>query len=93
MSAFSRFRGYPDEPPSDLGHRSRWLPGPGVWGLLAVAAIIALVVVIGAGAWLFSIKGTDSGSVCVVREGGPFDGRDIKEVRQPGSGPKPMTPR
>jgi regulator of protease activity HflC (stomatin/prohibitin superfamily) len=46
--------------------------------------------VIGAVAWLMSFKGTDSGVVCVVREGGPFDGRGITDVRRPGSGPKPI---
>src|SRR3712207_1166872 len=64
--------------------------GPGTFVLLAGGAIVALVVVIAAGAWLVSIKGTDAGTVCVVREGGPFDGRDISEVRQPGEGPKPI---
>jgi regulator of protease activity HflC (stomatin/prohibitin superfamily) len=59
-------------------------------GLLAVLGLVGLFVVIGGAAWLFSIKGTDAGQICVVREGGPFDGRDIKEVRQPGEGPKPI---
>lgn len=64
-------------------------PGRGL--AIAVAAGLAgFVVLIAGGAWLFSIKGTDAGQVCVVREGGPFDGRDIKEVRQPGEGPKPI---
>lgn len=56
----------------------------------AAAAIVGLVVLIAGGAWVLSIKGTDAGTVCVVREGGPFDGRDVKEVRQPGEGPKPI---
>ena len=55
-----------------------------------LAAVVALVCVVAAGAHAISFKGTDSGTVCVVREGGPFDGRDIKEVRQPGEGPKPI---
>ena len=58
--------------------------------MLAGGAFVALIVVIAAGAWLFSIKGTDAGQVCVVREGGPFDGRDIQSVRQPGEGPRPI---
>lgn len=59
--------------------------------VLAVAGlIVGIFLVVGAGAWVFSFKGTDTGEVCVVREGGPFDGRDIKEVRQPGEGPKPI---
>jgi hypothetical protein len=60
---------------------------------LAIAAgvlVVGLFAVIAAGAWLFSFKGVDTGVVCVIREGGPFDGRDITEVRQPGSGPKPI---
>jgi hypothetical protein len=58
--------------------------------LAVVGGLVALFAIIGAGAWVFSFKGTDTGEVCVVREGGPFDGRDIKEVRQPGEGPKPI---
>ena len=52
---------------------------------LLVAAVILVICGLG---WMASWKGTDSGEVCVVREGGPFDGRGIKEVRQPGQGPK-----
>src|SRR4051794_12969707 len=55
-----------------------------------IAVIILLFVGIGFAAWLFSFRGVDSGEVAIVREGGPFDGRAIKEVRQPGSGPKPI---
>lgn len=52
---------------------------------------IALIVC----AWMLlnfvtSIKGTDAGEVCIVKEGGLFDGRDVKEVRKPGEGPKPI---
>ena len=63
---------------------------PGLLALLLAAgtAVVALVVVVSAGAYAISFKGTDSGTVCVVREGGPFDGRAVKEVRQPGEGPK-----
>ncbi len=59
---------------------------------LVAAGIGALALVIGLGATVLSIKGVDSGYVCVVREGGPFDGRAIKEVRQPGEGPKIIGP-
>lgn len=55
-----------------------------------VIVVLGIFVLIGMGALLFSFKGTDSGQICVVREGGPFDGRAIKEVRQPGEGPKPI---
>ncbi|HWT95669.1 MAG TPA: SPFH domain-containing protein [Solirubrobacteraceae bacterium] len=64
--------------------------GPRAVAVGVVVAAVALVVVVSAGAWLVSIKGTDVGTVCLVREGGPFDGRDIKEIRQPGEGPKPI---
>jgi hypothetical protein len=64
--------------------------GGGAVFLAVIFGVVALVAAIAGGAWLFSIKGTDSGEICVVREGGPFDGRDIKEVRQPGEGPKPI---
>lgn len=60
-------------------------------GVLAlVLLIVGVVALIAAGAWLFSIKGVDSGEIAFVREGGPFDGRNVTEVRQPGSGPKPI---
>jgi len=58
--------------------------------LLVVGGIVAVVLFIAAAAWLFSIKGVDSGNIAFVREGGPFDGRNVTEVRQPGSGPKPI---
>ncbi len=62
-------------------------------GGVALGALAAICVLIGA--WLLlnfatSFKGTDSGEVCIVKEGGPFDGRDVKEVRKPGEGPKPI---
>ena len=56
--------------------------------LALLGGVVALALVISAGAYAISFKGTDSGTVCVVREGGPFDGRAIKEVRQPGEGPR-----
>jgi regulator of protease activity HflC (stomatin/prohibitin superfamily) len=65
-------------------------PGPLAYLVGGVLFIAIIFGVIAGGAWLFSFKGTDSGQVCVVREGGPFDGRAIKEVRQPGSGAKPI---
>jgi hypothetical protein len=55
-----------------------------------VGIIVVLFLIVGGAAWLFSFKGTDSGEACVIRQGGPFDGRDITEVRQPGSGAKPI---
>lgn len=61
------------------------------WGPLAVVgAIVAVVIGISFIGWLGSWHGTDSGEVCVIREGGPFDGRALKDVRQPAEGPKPI---
>ncbi|WP_205697675.1 SPFH domain-containing protein [Conexibacter sp. SYSU D00693] len=71
---------------------SRPSAGPGGFIALGAVLLLGLVVVISVGAFVFSIKGTDAGTVCVVREGGPFDGRDVKEIRQPGEGPKPIGP-
>ena len=56
-------------------------------GLLILAGLFAFIA---GGAWLLSFKGVDSGEIAFVREGGPFDGRNVTEVRQPGSGPKPI---
>jgi regulator of protease activity HflC (stomatin/prohibitin superfamily) len=55
-------------------------------GLFAGAAVLAVVALIVLGGWLFAFKGVPPGQVCVVQEGGPFDGRKVKEIRQPGSG-------
>lgn len=61
------------------------------WGPVSIlAALVTVFVGIAAFAWVFSFHGTDSGEVCVIREGGPFDGRAIKSVRQPGEGPRPI---
>jgi len=64
--------------------------GPGFFGgLIAIVLVIAaLFGLIAFGAWALSFKGVDSGEIAFVREGGPFDGRNVTEVRQPGSGPK-----
>ena len=51
-------------------------------GVLAVTALIVLSVGIG------SMKSVPPSQICVVQEGGPFDGRGVKEVRQPSSGVK-----
>jgi len=59
--------------------------------LIGIVLIIALVFVVIAGAaWLFSFHGVGPGEVAIVKEGGPFDGRDVKEIRQPGAGAKPI---
>lgn len=44
------------------------------------AALIVLIVSAG------SFKSVPPGEICVVQEGGPLDGRGVKEVRQPSSG-------
>lgn len=56
------------------------------------AGLVALFLVVGGFNVLTSYKGTDPGDICVVKEGGPFDGRSIKEVRQGGEGPKFIGP-
>lgn len=57
--------------------------------LAAIVGIISIIVLfvmfIG---FVTSFKGTDSGQVCVIRQGGLFDGSAITGVRQPGEGPK-----
>jgi regulator of protease activity HflC (stomatin/prohibitin superfamily) len=65
-------------------------PGPVSYIVGFILLIALLFAFVGGCAWLFSFKGVDSGEVAIVREGGPFDGRAIKEVRQPGSGAKPI---
>lgn len=65
---------------------------PGVnGGPVSVIVVVVLVVAAFIVAWLglnfmTSFKAVDSGEVCVVKEGGPFDGRNLTDVRQPGSG-------
>lgn len=56
--------------------------------LIALVCILGLVVLIGGCAAATSFKGTESSEVCVVKRGGPLDGRDVKEVRQPAESPK-----
>ena len=60
----------------------------GLFGIVGI--IIVVFLFIGAAAWLFSFHGVGPGEVAIVKEGGPFDGRDVKEIRQPGSGAKPI---
>ena len=55
-------------------------------GGLALVALFILVVGLG------SMKSVPPSSICVVQEGGPFDGRGVKEVRQPSSGVKFIGP-
>lgn len=50
-----------------------------------VVGIIAVICLIG---FLGAFKSTDSGEICVVREGGMFDGKAVTDVRQPGEGLK-----
>lgn len=53
-----------------------------------IACIVGFIFAVWLFAGAFSYKGVDTGEICVVKEGGPFDGRDIVEIRQPASGPK-----
>src|SRR3954452_24336513 len=55
-------------------------------GGLALLALVILIVGVG------SLKSVPPSSICVVQEGGPFDGRGVKEVRQPSSGVKFIGP-
>jgi regulator of protease activity HflC (stomatin/prohibitin superfamily) len=50
---------------------------------LGCAGLVILVVGFG---WLTAFKSVPPSDICVVQEGGPFDGRDVKEIRQPSSG-------
>lgn len=53
--------------------------------LSGVAALIGVVLMLN---WITAFKAVGPGQVCVVQEGGPFDGRDVAEVRQAASGIK-----
>ncbi|MBI5106148.1 MAG: hypothetical protein HZB46_14405 [Solirubrobacterales bacterium] len=55
----------------------------GVLAGLGIAGLVLLVLGIN---WIAGFKSVPPGEVCVVQEGGPFDGRGVKEVRQPSSG-------
>ena len=69
--------------------RSRSL---GAYALIALGTVLLLFVVIGGCASVSSFKGVESSEVCIVKQGGPLDGRDVKEVRQPAEGPKFIGP-
>jgi regulator of protease activity HflC (stomatin/prohibitin superfamily) len=53
---------------------------------------LVLAVAIGIGVLIFAVvslggfKSVPPGEICVVQEGGPLDGRGVKDVRQPSSG-------
>jgi regulator of protease activity HflC (stomatin/prohibitin superfamily) len=76
----SRGTGGSDEP-----YSSGLTPGRLVaYVAIGFAALILIVVFF---AFMGSFKGVDAGHIAFVKEGGPFDGRNIKkDVRQPGSG-------
>ena len=52
-------------------------------GLALVGRVLVAVVTLN---WVTAFKLMGPGQVCVVQEGGPFDGRDVAEVRQAASG-------
>lgn len=63
----------------------------GPWGLkriflLGVLAILVLILLWLAGGFASAFKSTDSGEICVIREGGPLDGRAVAGARKPGEG-------
>jgi hypothetical protein len=60
--------------------------GAGFIGAAVIGVIVLIVLFITAIGFLGSFHGTDPGSVCAIKEGGPFDGRSIKNVRQGGEG-------
>lgn len=62
------------------GHSSLLIGGGIVVGIIALIAVFPIFNA------LTKFKGTDPGSVCVVQQGGWFDGRDIEKVRQPSEG-------
>lgn len=55
-----------------------------VVGYIAGAIVLLVFAVLGIGA-CNSFKSVDPGHVAIVKEGGPFDGRALKSVREPGS--------
>jgi hypothetical protein len=62
--------------------------GVGVVGATVLGVIVLVFLFITAIGVLGSFKGTDPGVACIVQEGGPLDGRSVKEVRQGGEGVK-----
>jgi len=67
-------------------------PGLKVYVFGTIAVVLGLILLIGGCAAATSFKGVESSEICVVKQGGPFDGRDVKEVRQPAEGPKFIGP-
>ena len=62
----------------------RFLPrGLAIRAALGVVGLIVAVVLV---SFLASFHSVPPSDICVVQEGGPFDGRGVKEVRQPSSG-------
>src|SRR5919107_1305707 len=53
--------------------------------VLTGVGVVGLVLLVLAVAGLSSFKSVPPSDICVVQEGGPFDGRGVKEVRQPSS--------
>jgi regulator of protease activity HflC (stomatin/prohibitin superfamily) len=51
-----------------------------------LAGFFAIVAVVVGFNGITKFKGVDPDKVCVIQEGGLFDGRDVKSVRQPSSG-------
>lgn len=68
---------YGDRPVTATG----WLVG-------IVGVVVLIVAVIAVFGYMLSWHATAPSTVCVVKQGGPFDGRDVKEVRPGGEGVK-----
>lgn len=60
--------------------------GSGLLGILGLFVVFSMLY--GFFGLVGSYKNTDPGEVCVVRQGGWFDGKAVIEVRQPGEGRK-----
>jgi regulator of protease activity HflC (stomatin/prohibitin superfamily) len=59
--------------------RRRGVPALALFGVVGLAVLVVAV------GWLTAFKSVPPSDICVVQEGGPFDGRDVKTVRQPSS--------
>jgi regulator of protease activity HflC (stomatin/prohibitin superfamily) len=59
--------------------------GRGVMAFIGTGVLVLIGVVLLFN-WVAAFKSVGPGEVCVVQEGGPFDGRDVAEVRQAAGG-------
>ena len=57
----------------------------GAAGFVGLAVVVLALAIVGLN-WVTAFKSVGPGQVCVIQEGGPFDGRDVAKVRQAASG-------